>query len=124
MNHLSWLTVEHFVLGLVAVASLILTGLRFLWIDVSHLLTLYRDWLVRLDRRNASMKASRILADLKRERDKINKAIAVLEENDSRGSKKGKSRSTRRNRRRMSAATRYRISQAQKKRWAERKRAA
>jgi len=71
-----------------------------------------------------------ILADLKRERDRLNSAIAALEGTGPRrrgrpaGSGAGSSTAsgTRRPRRHMSPAARKRISEMMKQRWAERKR--
>jgi 50S ribosomal subunit-associated GTPase HflX len=73
-----------------------------------------------------------ILADLKRERDRLNSAIAALEGAGPRrrgrpaGSGAGSSAASgaRRPRRHMSAAARKRISEMMKQRWAERKRKA
>jgi hypothetical protein len=74
-----------------------------------------------------------ILADLKRERDRLNSAIAALEGAGPRrrgrpaGSGAGSSSSAssaRRPRRHMSPAARKRISEMMKQRWAERKRKA
>jgi len=72
-----------------------------------------------------------ILADLKRERDRLNSAITALEGAGPRrrgrpaGSGAGSSASTgKRRRRHMSPAARKRISEMMKQRWAERKRKA
>ncbi len=72
-----------------------------------------------------------ILADLKRERDRLHSAITALEGPGPRrrGRPKGSGKSTaapaaKRPRRHMSAAARKRISEMMKQRWAERKRKA
>ena len=73
-----------------------------------------------------------ILADLKRERDRLNSAITALEGSGPRrrgrpaGSGAGSSAAAaaKRPRRHMSAAARRRISEMMKQRWAERKRKA
>jgi len=74
-----------------------------------------------------------ILTDLKRERDRLNSAIAALEGSGPRrrgrpagsGASSGAAASSsRRPRRHMSAAARKRISEMMKQRWAERKRKA
>ena len=70
-----------------------------------------------------------ILADLKRERDRLHSAIAALEgpgpRRRGRPAGSGKPASTtKRPRRHMSAAARKRISEMMKQRWAERKRKA
>ena len=81
------------------------------------------------------MDIQNILADLKRERDRLNSAITALEGPARRrgrpaGSGAGSSSSSssassgRRPRRHMSAAARKRISEMMKQRWAERKRKA
>ena len=75
------------------------------------------------------MDIQNILADLKRERDRLTSAIAALEGAGPRrrgrpagsGASSGASAS-RRPRRHMSAAARKRISEMMKQRWAERKR--
>ena len=69
-----------------------------------------------------------ILADLKRERDRLSSAIAALEGGARRRGRPAGSGSSsaapagRRRRRHMSAASRKRISEMMKQRWAERKR--
>jgi hypothetical protein len=69
-----------------------------------------------------------ILGDLKRERDRIDRAITALEGLGSGQRRRGRpvgsvnAPSTRRPRRHMSAAARKRISEMMKQRWAERKR--
>jgi len=71
-----------------------------------------------------------ILADLKRERDRLSSAIAALEGGGQRrrgrpagsGSASASAPKGRRPRRHMSAAARRRISEMMKQRWAERKR--
>jgi hypothetical protein len=78
------------------------------------------------------MDIQNILADLKRERDRLNSAIAALEGPGQRrrgrpagSGSAGPSSSAstgRRQRRHMSAAARKRISEMMKQRWAERKR--
>ena len=75
------------------------------------------------------MDIQNILADLKRERDRLNSAIAALEGTGPRrrgrpaGSGAGSAASAgRRPRRHMSPAARKRISEMMKQRWAERKR--
>jgi len=77
------------------------------------------------------MNIQNILADLKRERDRISTAIAALEgvgtgpRRRGRPAGSGSAASGRRpRRRRMSAAARKRISEMMKQRWAERKRKA
>jgi len=76
------------------------------------------------------MDTSRILAGLRDERDRINKAISALESLDlaagavprhGRAAAAGKSAATPPRRRRMSAAARKHISEMMKRRWAERK---
>jgi transposase len=76
------------------------------------------------------MDINNILADLKRERDRLNSAIAALEGSGQRrrgrpagsGSAGASAHAGRRPRRHMSAAARKRISDMMKQRWAERKR--
>jgi hypothetical protein len=74
------------------------------------------------------MDIQNILADLKRERDRLNSAIAALEGAGPRrrgrpaGSGASGASAGRRPRRHMSAAARKRISEMMKQRWAERKR--
>lgn len=75
------------------------------------------------------MDIQNILADLKRERDRLSSAIAALEGSGRRrgrpvGSGAGSSSTAgaKRTRRHMSAAARKRISEMMKQRWAERKR--
>ena len=71
-----------------------------------------------------------ILADLKRERDRLNSAITALEgagpkrrgRPDGSGAAKSAASAGKRPRRHMSAAARKRISEMMKQRWAERKR--
>ncbi len=78
------------------------------------------------------MDIQNILADLKRERDRLNSAIAALEGAGPRrrgrpagsGAGSGASSASRRPRRHMSPAARKRISEMMKQRWAERKRKA
>ena len=68
------------------------------------------------------MDTETIIAELEAERDRIERAIAVLQ-----GKKRGAGRpagATDGRRRRLSAAARKRISDGMKKRWAARKRAA
>jgi len=65
-----------------------------------------------------------IVGDLKKERDRIDRAIAALEGLGSgrrRGRPAGSHTVSRRQRRHMSAAARRRISEMMKQRWAERK---
>lgn len=67
-----------------------------------------------------------ILGDLKRERDRLDKAIAALEGTGAGGGRRrgrpaGSGASSGRPRRHMSAAARKRISEMMKQRWAERK---
>jgi hypothetical protein len=79
-----------------------------------------------------SMDIQSILADLKRERDRLNSAIAALEGPGPRrrgrpagsgaGSSTASASASKRPRRHMSAAARKRISEMMKQRWAERKR--
>jgi len=74
------------------------------------------------------MDIQNILGDLKKERDRIDRAIAALEGLGSAGRRRGRPAGTaskgqgRRRRRHMSAAARKRISEMMKLRWAERKR--
>jgi hypothetical protein len=72
------------------------------------------------------MNIQNILADLKAQRDRIDRAIAALEGMGGRGPGRpaGKTAAApaRRGRRHMSAAARKRISEMMKLRWAERKR--
>ncbi len=73
------------------------------------------------------MDIQNILSDLKRERDRLDRAIAALEGPGGgrrRGRPVGSVSTTRRPRRHMSAAARKRISEMMKLRWAERKRKA
>jgi hypothetical protein len=71
------------------------------------------------------MDTSRILSDLRAERDRIDRAIAAIVGLNSTGRRRGRPPATssepkkRGRRRRMSAAARKRISQIQKQRWAE-----
>lgn len=66
-----------------------------------------------------------ILGDLKRERERLDKAIAALEGTGGGGRRRGRpagsGASKGRPRRHMSAAARKRISEMMKQRWAERK---
>ncbi len=66
------------------------------------------------------MKLTTILAELRLERERLDKAIAALESLDW-PAKTGSVRQPPRRRRHMSAAARRRISDMMKKRWAERK---
>jgi hypothetical protein len=85
-----------------------------------------------LNSKGRSMDIQSILADLKRERDRLNSAIAALEgpEPRRRGRPAGSGASSsaapasasKRPRRHMSPAARKRISDMMKQRWAERKR--
>jgi hypothetical protein len=71
------------------------------------------------------MDIQNILGDLKRERERLDRAIAALEGLGSgrrRGRPVGSKATTKRPRRHMSAAARKRISEMMKQRWAERKR--
>jgi hypothetical protein len=74
------------------------------------------------------MDIQNILGDLKRERDRIDRAITALEGLGSGQRRRGRPvgsvnvTATRRPRRHMSAAARKRISEMMKQRWAERKR--
>jgi hypothetical protein len=74
------------------------------------------------------MDIQNILADLKRERENLDKAIGALEGLGTRRRGRpagGKAAATpKRKRRHMSAASRKRISEMMKQRWAERKRKA
>ena len=73
------------------------------------------------------MDIQNILGDLKRERERIDRAIAALEGLGSarrRGRPVGSKSAAKRPRRHMSAAARRRISEMMKQRWAERKRKA
>ena len=65
------------------------------------------------------MDINRILADLKSERDRLERAIAALEGGSSHS---GNGRRGRRGPRVMSPEARRRISEAMRKKWAERKR--
>jgi len=70
------------------------------------------------------MDVQSILGDLKRERERIDRAISALEGLGS-GRRRGRpvgSTTAKRPRRHMSAAARKRISEMMKQRWAERKR--
>jgi hypothetical protein len=73
------------------------------------------------------MNAKSILADLKAERARLDKAIAALESLDSTGTaRRGRPAATKatpkpRRRRRLSVAARKRMSEMMKKRWAARK---
>ena len=70
------------------------------------------------------MDIQNILNDLRRERERLDKAIAALEGTDG-GRRRGRpvgSGNKSRTRRHMSAAARKRISEMMKQRWAERKR--
>ena len=70
------------------------------------------------------MNLDNILAELKRERERLNDAIAALERvggGATRGRPVGSGATGVRGRRTMSAAARKRISQAMKARWAQRK---
>ena len=64
-----------------------------------------------------------ILGDLKKERERIDRAIAALEGlgGPRRGRPAGSHAATKRPKRHMSAASRKRISEMMKQRWAERK---
>lgn len=70
------------------------------------------------------MNIQSILADLKSERERIDRAISALEGIGGRGPGRpaGKTGAGRRGRRHMSASARKRISEMMKLRWAERKR--
>lgn len=73
------------------------------------------------------MDLASIVAELKRERDRLDNAIAALEGSAARrgrppGRRPGASTGRRGGRRHMSAEARRRISEMMKKRWAERKR--
>lgn len=75
------------------------------------------------------MDLASIVAELKRERDRLDSAIAALEGGARRGRRgrppgTGASTGRRGGRRHMSAEARRRISEMMKKRWAERKRRA
>ena len=73
------------------------------------------------------MDIQNILGDLKRERERIDRAIAALEGLGSgrgRGRPVGSTAAAKRSRRHMSAASRKRISEMMKQRWAERKKKA
>jgi len=78
------------------------------------------------------MDIQNILADLKRERDRLSSAIAALEGPGPRrrgrpagsGAASSPAKAGKRARRHMSAAARKRISEMMKQRWAERKRKA
>jgi hypothetical protein len=77
------------------------------------------------------MDTRRILADLRSERDRIDRAISALESLNSAAKPQGRRPAAqaapapqRRRRRRMSAAGRKRISEMMKQRWAERKKKA
>ncbi len=69
------------------------------------------------------MQVSRILAELRSERERIDKAIAALTALESTPTAASKGRQPGR-KRHMSAAARKRISEMMKKRWAERKKRA
>jgi len=73
------------------------------------------------------MDIQNILNDLRRERDRLDKAIAALEETGGGPRRRGRpvgSGAKSRPRRHMSAAARKRISEMMKQRWAERKKKA
>ncbi len=74
------------------------------------------------------MDLANIVAELKRERDRLDQAIAALDGIGSargrRGPAAGNGRRRRRGRRHLSADARRRISEMMKKRWAERRRKA
>jgi len=73
------------------------------------------------------MDIQNILGDLKRERERIDRAISALEGLGSgrrRGRPSGSHAGAKRPRRHMSAASRKRISEMMKQRWAERKKKA
>ncbi len=77
------------------------------------------------------MDIQNILADLKRERERLDKAIGALEGLGSLARRRGRpvgsghaTTGVKRKRRHMSAASRKRISEMMKQRWAERKRKA
>jgi hypothetical protein len=73
------------------------------------------------------MDVQNILGDLKKERDRIDRAISALEGLGSgrrRGRPIGSHSAAKRPRRHMSAASRKRISEMMKQRWAERKKKA
>ena len=69
------------------------------------------------------MNTNRILADLRAERQRIERAIAAIEGLDSTGRRKmgrpAKAAATRRRRGRMSAAARRKLSRLLKQRWAQ-----
>ncbi len=67
-----------------------------------------------------------IVAELKRERDRLDQAIAALDGIGGAGGRRGRGngRRGRRGRRHLSADARRRISEMMKKRWAERRRKA
>lgn len=68
------------------------------------------------------MDIQRIITDLKQERERLDKAISILEELSS-GPRRGRpaaSPGAKRKRRHMSAVSRKRISQMMKQRWAKR----
>jgi len=69
------------------------------------------------------MDIQNILGDLKKERERIDRAIAALEGlgGRKRGRPAGSHSATKRPKRHMSAASRKRISEMMKQRWAERK---
>jgi hypothetical protein len=77
------------------------------------------------------MDIQNILADLRRERERIDRAIGALEGLGTQARRRGRpagsgqsATGTKRKRRHMSAASRKRISEMMKQRWAERKRKA
>lgn len=77
------------------------------------------------------MDIQNILADLKRERERLDKAIGALEGLGTQTRRRGRpvgshqaATTPKRKRRHMSAASRKRISEMMKQRWAERKRKA
>ena len=70
------------------------------------------------------MDTQKILEDLKRERERLDRAITALESGGTPARRRGRpaGSTTSRPRRHMSAAARKRISEMMKQRWAERKR--
>ena len=82
-----------------------------------HLLHLYAD-----SRKGGDLDYQRLIAELKTERDRLNKAIAALDGMSTHGKKrKGFARVARRRKHNISAAGRKRLSLMMKRRWAERR---
>lgn len=83
-------------------------------------------WLAQLLEKEMNLDISQILAELQRERDRINDAITALEKVSGKVGGRGKAagQAGKRRRRRLTPEGRKRLSDMMKKRWAERKRRA